>query len=117
MNLPYSLIEAQKLCKEFQHLVGAPFEKNNGMIQAVTVSPFDMGHKQRFFAYYLLYDNDAAKALEEYNGSLYDVIILAGTDDGHLVNESLNAWALKNNILVDTAGNLISQSSANPAFL
>lgn len=112
MNLPFSLQEAQSLCIEYQYLLGAPFDRTNAKIQAVIVTPFDSGFKQRFFAYYLLFDNDAALALEEYKGSLYDVVIMAETEAGYAVNETLSAWAAKNSILIGVAGNMVGQSSA-----
>ena len=117
MNLPFSLPEAQNLCREYQYLVGTAFDGSNVRIEAVIITPFDTGYKQRFFAYYLLFDNDAAMAIEEYKGTLYDVALLAETADGHLLNESLSVWGLKNNIFVSPAGNIVSQSQSNQAYL
>ena len=100
MNLPLSLTEAQDLCEKFQYLVGTPFNSNDGTINAVVITPFDSGHKQRFLAFYHLYDRDAALALAEYSGPLFDVQILASAPDDIELSESLYAWASKNNIQV-----------------
>ncbi len=116
MNLPFSLQEAQNLCRDYQYLVGTPFDRTITKIQAVIVTPFDSGFKQRFFAYYLLFDNNAALALEEYKGTLYDVVVMAETEEGYAVNETLSVWAAKNNILINAAGNLVNQLTVNQAY-
>ncbi len=116
MNLPFSLQEAQNLCREYQYLVGMPFDRNNAKIQTVIVTPYDSALKQRFFAYYLLFDNNAAMALEEYKGALFDVVIMAETEEGYALNENLTAWAAKNNILIGVAGSMLGQPSATQAY-
>ncbi len=116
MNVPYSLPEAKKLCEEFQYLTGTYFDSGSATIQSVIVTPYDNGHKQRFFAYYLLLE-DADAALEDYKGTLYDVTILAESSDGGLVNESLATWALKNNIFINCLGNITNQPLTSQAYL
>jgi hypothetical protein len=98
MKLPYSLKEAENLCNEFQHLVGTSFQGGNSVIDSVVITPFDEASRQRFFLYYLLFDNDAKAALtQEYRGMLYDVVIIAHDIDGDMLHEDLHTWVERNN--------------------
>lgn len=117
MNLPLSIHEAQRLCGEFQHLIGAAFDGNTAVIEAITVTPYDTVNKQRFFAHYLLFDNDAAMALEDYKGSLFDVTILARTTEDHMVNESLMSWAARNNIQIKPGNGFVSHGANNQVYV
>jgi hypothetical protein len=95
---PYLLSEAQEICKEFQHLSGQQFDKDTSTsIDGVIVTPFGEESKKRFFLYYLLF-NDAAVALQqECQGVHYDVVALAGANDGYeLLQEDVYSWLAKN---------------------
>ena len=94
---PYSLHEAQKKCKEYNHLKGKLFAPGtNAFIHTIAVAPFEQTYKDRFIAFYFLL-NDAEMALkQEYNGLLYDVVVLARADDQKLLHESLHAWLDEN---------------------
>ena len=96
---PYTLPEAEKLCTQYQHLVGKPFNKdNNAIISCVAIAPFDQNSKNRFTIFYLLFD-DAETALQhEYKGLLYDVIVIASApqDRNELHQDDIYTWVTKN---------------------
>ena len=98
-NAPYTLPEAEKLCTQYQHLVGKPFSKDNSaIVSCVAIAPFDQNSKNRFTIFYLLFD-DAETALQhEYKGLLYDVIVIASApqDRNELFQECIYTWVSKN---------------------
>lgn len=94
MNIaPYSLQEAEAICKEFQHLVGSPFTSGSDTtVQCITVTPYRADDKGRFMGFYFLL-NDAKEALIfAYTGSEYDVMVIATAPDRQLLHESLYSW-------------------------
>lgn len=101
MNLPYSCQQGEKLCSAYKHLKGTSFGSDNAIIECIAVTPYDINHKQRFFLYYLLFDNDAVAALQEYKGKLYDVTIIAKNEEGEIVYENFLVWASKNKLVID----------------
>ena|SRR5579872_3488236 len=99
---PYSLQEAQQLCKEYQYLSGQPFEKENDfVIECVTVVPFDELSKERFLIFYFLFDNAESALAHEYKGLLFDVLVIARstTDKHELLQEELVTWLGENKVL------------------
>lgn len=93
MKIPYSFAQGEKLCQEFQNLVGTRLENRDAIIETVVLTPFDEISKHRFFLYYLLFDNNAEAALkQEYMGLLYDVMIVARTPDDEIVHQDLHSW-------------------------
>jgi len=100
---PYSLNEAQKICEQYQFLVGQAFDPEmpiNSTIECVTIAPFDQINKRRFIIYYLLF-NDAQSALtHEYKGLLYDILVIARSteNDNDLLQENLHVWLAKNSL-------------------
>ena len=98
-NAPYTLPDAEKLCTQYQYLVGKPFGKDSdAVISCVAIAPFDQNSKNRFTIFYLLFD-DAETALQhEYKGLLYDVIVIASSpqDRNELHQEDLFTWTTKN---------------------
>ena len=98
-SAPYTLPEAEKLCAEYQYLVGKPFSKDSdSAITCVAIAPFDQNSKNRFTIFYLLF-NDAESALShEYKGFLYDVIVIASApaDRNDLKQDSLHTWIAAN---------------------
>lgn len=102
-HTPFTLGEARKLCNEIQHITGQRFDPATpeiGNIECVAVAPFDLQNKKQFLLYYLLTD-DANKALEEeYHGLLYDVIVIARSEDIHtdIVQYDIYTWLEKNGL-------------------
>lgn len=96
---PYSLQEAEKLCQEYQFLIGKSFSSDsNAVIECVTVSPFDETSRKRFLIYYFLFNNAESALSHEYKGLLYDIIVIARSlqDEHELLQEDLNAWIEEN---------------------
>ncbi|MBC7555009.1 MAG: hypothetical protein H7257_13655 [Taibaiella sp.] len=116
MDLPYSYHEAEELCGRFKYLCGTSFGER-ALIENIVIAPFDSNYKQRFFVYYLLFDNDAVAALEEYKGSLYDVMVIARCDDGELAYESLHSWVQRNKMLTDFPKDIRQQLSLSQLYL
>lgn len=108
-NPPYSLSEAQHICKQYKHLEGQQYGPGGGIIDNVVIAPFDHASKKRFIIYYLLF-NDADMALtHEYKGLLYDVIVISGAGNEHqLAYEDVATWLNKTN-----ADSLCSRQAAN----
>jgi len=98
-SAPYTLPEAEKLCTQYQYLVGKPFGKDSdATISCVAIAPFDQNSKNRFTIFYLLFD-DAETALQhEYKGLLYDVIVIASSpqDRNELHQDDIHTWVSKN---------------------
>ncbi len=96
---PYTLPEAEKLCTEFQHLVGKRFNKDNDTtITCVAIAPFDQNSKNRFTIFYLLFDDAETALSHEYKGLLYDVIVIASSpqDRNDLFQEDICTWTSVN---------------------
>lgn len=77
---PFSFALAQKICENYQSLIGSPYEEgSNAMIDAVIVSPHDSISKSRFIMLYLVL-NDAIEALtSDSDTDQYDVLVLSGS--------------------------------------
>ena len=96
---PYSLQEAQKLCAEYQYLNGQNFAPgSNAVIECITICPFDEASRQRFLIYYFLFNSPDSALSHEYNGLLYDVLVIARsvTDEHELLQEELHTWLAEN---------------------
>ena len=98
---PYSLTEAQKVCEDFQCLTGKLFDKDiTSDIDCVVITPYDEANKKRFFLYYMLFDDADIALNHEYNGSFYDVVVIAGAKDEYgLLQQDLYSWLAKNRSL------------------
>jgi len=93
MKMPYTQAEAEQLCNQYQSLIGKPLSRENCAIKQVVITPYDAVNKQRFFMYFLLFDNDAVNALSiDYQGAHYDIELLAYNSNDELVHESLTQW-------------------------
>jgi len=96
---PYTLPEAEKLCTEYQYLVGKPFAKDSdATITCVAIAPFDRNSKNRFTIFYLLFDDAETALSHEYKGLLYDVIVIASSphDRNDLHQEDIHTWTITN---------------------
>jgi hypothetical protein len=96
---PYSLAEAEKLCREYQFLVGRSFASDSdAVIECVTVTPFDEISRKRFLIFYFLFNNAQSALSHEYKGLLYDILVIArSVDDEHeLLQEDLTTWLNEN---------------------
>jgi hypothetical protein len=98
---PYSLAEAQKICCEYQHLKSQQFDQEMTTgIDAVVIAPFAEEDKKRFFLCYLLFDDAELALKDEYNGLLFDVVVIAGAKGGYeLLQQDLYTWLAKNKCL------------------
>ncbi len=95
--MPYTYTEAKKLCEEYQYLVGTLLNGCDAVVECIAVTPFDAQNKQRFFMYYLLFDNDPQAALlQEYKGLLYDVELITRNAEDEIAHEGLFAWIVNN---------------------
>ena len=93
---PYTLAEAQKICQEFQHLVGSLFRnKELALIDKVIVAPHGTAEKSRFLMLYLTL-GDARMALHaDYKGSKYTVLLISGSLEANgLEHEELHRWLI-----------------------
>jgi hypothetical protein len=110
---PYSLEEAQKLCAEYQYLVGQAFGKEkNSVIECVTIVPFDELSRERFLIFYFLLNNAESALAYEYKGLLFDALVIArSTTDVHeLLQEELVTWLAENKHLEAAAEKSVSAS-------
>lgn len=101
-HVPFALNDAKQLCSDLQDLKGATFDPampEIGDIECIAVAPFDIQNKKQFLLHYLLCD-DAPKALEEYHGLLYDVIVIARSKEifTDLVQYDIYMWLEKNQL-------------------
>ena len=102
-SAPYTLPEAEKICTEFQYLVGKPFSPDSGaLISCVAIAPFDQNSKNRFTIFYLLFDDAETALSHEYKGLLYDVVVIASApgDRNDLKQDSVANWITANKDLV-----------------
>ena len=100
-NAPYSLFEAQQICHKWQNIVGKPFADDNpAVIESIAIAPFDQLSRERFIAYYLLF-NDAEVALaHEYKGLLFNVLVIATSDDKYeIFHEDIYPWLAANQMI------------------
>lgn len=98
---PFSLAEAEHLCKHWHTLIGEPFDnESKAVIDCIAIAPFDQLNREKFIAYYLLF-NDCKKALSfEYKGLLYAVLVIAVSEDKFQVyNEEITMWLTRNNYM------------------
>jgi hypothetical protein len=96
---PYSLQEAEQLCKDYQYLVGQKFSSDSDLIiECVTVTPFDEANKQRFLILYFLFNNAQSALNQEYKGFLFDIIVIGRSahDEHELLQEDLTVWLAEN---------------------
>ena len=96
---PYTLTEAEKLCTDYQYLVGKPFDSSSdAVISCVAIAPFDQNSKNRFTIFYLLFDNAETALGHEYKGFLYDVIVIASSplDRNDLQQADICTWLAAN---------------------
>lgn len=110
---PYSLPEAEKLCQEYQFVVGQSFASDsNAVIECVTITPFDEISKKRFLIYYFLFNNAESALAHEYKGLLYDIIVIARSveDEHELLQEDLYTWADENKSAVQDVNHSVSSS-------
>ena len=117
MKIPYSYADAERLAKEYQHLTGSPFGSSDAVIESVSIVPFDHASRQRFFLYYLLFDGDAVAALtQEYKGLLYDIEVIAKSNEDELLHEDLFTW-IKSNKTMYTHALAANQPAPSQVYL
>jgi len=100
---PYLLSDAEKLCGEYQYLVGQSFaKKGDTVIECVTIVPFDEVSKKRFLIFYYLFNNAESALSQEYKGLLYDILVIARSvsDEHELLQEDLYTWVTQNKSLI-----------------
>jgi hypothetical protein len=98
-NAPYTLQEAEQLCKEYQYLVGQKFSSDSDLfIECVTITPFDEINKKRFLILYFLFNNAESALSHEYKGFLFDIIVIGRSqqDQHELLQEDLSVWLAEN---------------------
>ncbi len=107
---PYTLSEAQKISREYQHLIGHVFDAGkNTLIDCVAVSPFDQVNKNRFLIYYLLFDDAHIALQQDYNGMLFDVVVIAGASNGdEMVHDDIHTWLVRNGALLCQPVNIVN---------
>ncbi len=96
---PYTLPEAEKICTEYQYLVGKPFSKNDSaVISCVAIAPFDENSKNKFTIFYLLFDDAETALSHDYKGLLYNVVVIASAphDRNDLKQDSVALWLTSN---------------------
>ena len=101
---PYTLPEADKICAEYQYLVGEPFTTGSDLkIECITTTPFDEMSKERFLILYFLLNSTEGAKTNEYNGLLYDVLIIgrSAKDVHELQQEDSYSWLVKNKKLTE----------------
>lgn len=101
-HVPFALNDAKQLCSDLQNIKGATFDPampDIGEIECIAVAPFDIQNKKQFLLHYLLCD-DAQKALNEYSGLLYDVIVIARSKEifTDLLQYDIYTWLEKNQL-------------------
>lgn len=102
LGIPHKLTDAKSICSGLQHLVGKKFDKSlphMGPIEHVTVAPFGLEEKKQFMLFFLLCE-DPEQALTEYQGFLFDIIVIARSQDDHneMMHYDIATWLKKNNI-------------------
>lgn len=83
MRLPFSRKQAEKVCKDFQHLLGKPLDARADLCEPVSqivIAPLDDLNKWIFIEQ-LAETNDWEKALSFYKPPYYDVILVARFKD------------------------------------
>jgi len=76
---PFTLQQAIILCKHYQKLIGSHFDRwipGKGTIECVAVAPFETS-KQWQFAQFYKETKDPLRALRFYQGTDFDVVVLA----------------------------------------
>lgn len=101
-HVPFALNDAKQLCSDLQNIKGGTFDPampEIGEIECIAVAPFDIQNKKQFLLHYLLCDN-ALKALDEYHGLLYDVIVIARSKEIYtdIVQYDIYTWLEKNHL-------------------
>jgi hypothetical protein len=99
-NGPFDFAMAEKICDQYQYLVGQPFELSNPVyskIQAVVVSPYSTLDKWLFVH---IYDEEKnpEKALSFYKKSAYDVIVMAYINEHEMTFKDLRTYLKAHNI-------------------
>jgi hypothetical protein len=76
---PITKQQAQAICHEHQHFVGASFDPNipgKGYITCITAAPYDTARQWQFAQFYLDC-NDAVKALRFYKGEYFVPLVMS----------------------------------------
>jgi hypothetical protein len=100
---PYSFVEANELCEEFQFIKGYNYhESTSTKVSAVVVTPFDHVSKNRFVMLFLML-NDAKTVLSmDYAGAQYDVIVVTGSiAENNFQYTNLHSWIRENEHLLE----------------
>ncbi len=116
---PYTLVEAQNICVEFKHLIGAVFNKNTmSLIDSIVVAPYGQTERNRFLMLYLTL-NDAHVALhDDFSGSQYTVLLLSGSvEANNLAHEELHKWLVTEKRHTDISTYLKSSTSVSSGLL
>ncbi len=96
--------QATAVCNEYQYLKGELYDidpQADILIEQVTVSPFDDVNKFIFISEYRR-EPDAAKALELYGGTLFDVLVIGREKrDATVRYKALSLYLAERNIPFD----------------
>ena len=78
---PFTFQQATAIVKDFNHLVGKPFNDDDGVtVRNILISPFDEENKGIFVHNYQNFGS-RPDALDGYVGHFYDVLVLAKSED------------------------------------
>jgi len=105
-RLPYTLNEANEVCKKLQYLIGHTFDLSEpgfGNVECIAVTPFDQINKKKFFLYYMLVGDAQLALTGEYKGLLFDICIIARSeyDCNDIKHYDIDTWLQKNNLEID----------------
>lgn len=90
---PLTLEEARALCMAYRHVVGQPFcgeYKEFGKVEDIVIAPASKLNKWIFIKYLQKF-NDAVQALNFYNDSEYDVVVVGRDKTGQITCRDLTA--------------------------
>lgn len=84
INDAYTKDEANDICEHYTYLIGTSYIeelKTKGIIECVTIAPYDDLNKWIFFQSYLE-NRDPVKAIKYYQVPFFDVILIVLPDNG-----------------------------------
>ena len=109
MISPLNFQQATKISKDYQFIVGLPFNADkttSAVIECLAVIPFDNINRQKFILYYILLNNwELAIQSMNYKGLLFDVAVIARNDFDEIEHTDIFTW-LSNNKKIISATHL-----------
>ena len=117
MTCALSYEEANRLCEEYQFLIGTNTNSEEIVVESVVVSPFDPSNKYRFFLFYLLLNNPKLALEYEYSGNDYDVLIIGKTKVGEMLHQSLDIWLKEGSAFSMTSKGFLAQNYSGALYI